>query len=156
MRFAFLKDHFHHCGVWIRRGKRLLLLRKGMERGADKLRGLGWKLTELRDWMIWRERVQPPGFPLTPRAGQWPWAACEPLHACGPPSAMVQGWGCWSQPLSSEQPRGTGVWGRSVGPGCSCPALPRGQCASKPALMDEGHRFTWTQTVHICMCTLDS
>ena len=50
MRFAFLKDQ---CGEWIRRDKRLLLFREGMERGRDKLRGLGCELTELGDWMIW-------------------------------------------------------------------------------------------------------
>lgn len=114
MRFAFLKDHFRWCGEWIRRDKRVLLLREGMERGKDKLRGLGWELTELGDWMIWRERVEAPGFLLTPWAGQWAWAACEPLPDCGPPSAMVQGWGCWSQPLSSEQPCGTGVRGQAA------------------------------------------
>lgn len=118
MRFAFLKDHFHQCGEWIRRDKRLLLLRKGMERGADKLRGLGWKLTELRDWMIWRERVQPPGFPLTPRAGQWPWAACEPLRACGPPRPWCRAGdaGASPSPLSSpvEQECGAGVWGQAA------------------------------------------
>ena len=121
MRFAFLKDRVlkdaflkDQCGEWIRRDKRLLLLREGMERGRDELRGLGCELTELGDWMIWRERVEALDFPLTLRAGQWPWAACEPLRACGPPSAMVQGCGCWSQPLSSEQPRETGVWGQAT------------------------------------------
>ena len=47
MRFAFLKDHFRRCGEWIRRDKRVLLLREGMERGKDKLRGLDRKSTRL-------------------------------------------------------------------------------------------------------------
>lgn len=38
------------CGEWIRRDKRLLLSGEGTERGMDKLRALGWELTELGDW----------------------------------------------------------------------------------------------------------
>lgn len=91
MRFAFLKDHVlkdaflkDQCGEWIRRDKRLLLLREGMERGRDELRGLGCELTELGDWMIWRERVEAPDFPVTLRAGQWPWAALSPCVLADP------------------------------------------------------------------------
>ena len=79
MRFAFLKDHFHQCGEWIRRDKRVLLLREGIERGKDKLRGLGWELTELGrlddlEGRVWRLQashsplglVSGPGQPVSP------------------------------------------------------------------------------------------